>query len=237
VSVTDVLIAPSVISADFLNLGASLGAVEQAGADMFHFDVMDGQFVPNITMGPLVLQALKRQLKIPIDVHLMIVDPDRYLGDFAKAGADILIVHQEAVTHLHRTVSHIHSLGCKAGVALNPATPIATLEDILDDLDTVLVMSVNPGFGGQTFIPRSESKIAALRALIARRGARARIEVDGGIDPDTAPRVVAAGAQILVAGNAVLGQPDPVAAFQRLRAAATASAGVGAVGSKGPDRR
>jgi len=191
-------IAPSVISADFLNLGASLGAVERAGADMFHFDVMDGQFVPNITMGPLVLQALKRQVKIPIDVHLMIVDPDRYLGDFAKAGADILIVHQEAVTHLHRTIAHIHSLGCKAGVAINPATPVATLEDILDDLDTVLVMSVNPGFGGQTFIPRSESKIAALRAMIARRGARARIEVDGGIDPETAGRVARSSPEALL---------------------------------------
>lgn len=219
-----VQIAPSVISADFLNLGASLGAVERAGADLFHFDVMDGQFVPNITMGPLVLAAVKRQVKIPIDVHLMIVDPDRYLGDFAKAGADILIVHQEAVTHLHRTITHIHSLGCKAGVAINPATPVSLLEDILEELDTVLVMSVNPGFGGQTFIPRSESKIAALRAMIARRGARARIEVDGGIDPDTAGRVVAAGAQILVAGAAVLGQLDPVAALQRLRAAADAAA-------------
>lgn len=216
-----VLIAPSVISADFLNLGASLGPIERAGADMFHFDVMDGQFVPNITMGPLVLAALKRQIEVPIDVHLMIVDPDRYLDDFARAGADILIVHQEAALHLNRTIAHIHSLGCRAGVAINPATPVALLEDILDDLDTVLVMSVNPGFGGQTFIPRSESKIAALRALIARRGARARIEVDGGIDPETAGRVVAAGAQILVAGAAVLGQPDPVAALQRLRAAAT----------------
>jgi ribulose-phosphate 3-epimerase len=219
-----VQIAPSVISADFLNLGASLGAVERAGADLFHFDVMDGQFVPNITMGPLVLAALKRQVTIPIDVHLMIVDPDRYLGDFAKAGADILIVHQEAVTHLHRTIAHIHSLGCKAGVAINPATPILLLEDILEELDTVLVMSVNPGFGGQTFIPRSESKIAALRAMIARRGARARIEVDGGIDPDTVGRVVAAGAEILVAGAAVLGQPDPVAALARLRAAAGVAA-------------
>jgi ribulose-phosphate 3-epimerase len=218
-----VQIAPSVISADFLNLGASLGVVERAGADLFHFDVMDGQFVPNITMGPLVLAAIKRQVTIPIDVHLMIVDPDRYLGDFAKAGADVLIVHQEAVTHLHRTVAHIHSLGCKAGVAINPATPILLLEDILEELETVLVMSVNPGFGGQTFIPRSESKIAALRAMIARRGARARIEVDGGIDPDTAPRVVAAGAEILVAGAAVLGQPDPVAALGRLRAAAAAA--------------
>jgi ribulose-phosphate 3-epimerase len=215
-----VQIAPSVISADFLNLGASVGAIERAGADMLHFDVMDGQFVPNITMGPLLLQALKRQVKIPIDVHLMIADPDRYLGDFAKAGADILIVHQEAVTHLHRTIAHIHSLGCKAGVALNPATPIALLEDILEELDTVLVMSVNPGFGGQTFIPRSESKIAALRALIARRGARARIEVDGGVDPDTIGRVVTAGAEILVAGAAVFGQPDPVAALHRLREAA-----------------
>ncbi len=217
-----VQIAPSVISADFLNLGASLGAIEQAGADLLHFDVMDGHFVPNITIGPVVLQALKRQVKVPIDVHLMITDPDRYLADFAKAGADILIVHQEAVVHLHRTVAHIHSLGCKAGVAINPATPVALLEDIIEDVDTVLVMSVNPGFGGQTFIPRSESKIATLRALIARRGAKARIEVDGGIDPDTIGRVVAAGAEIIVAGTSVLGQPDPVAALHRLRAAAAA---------------
>ncbi len=217
-----VQIAPSVISADFLNLGASLGAIEQAGADLLHFDVMDGHFVPNITIGPVVLQALKRQVKVPIDVHLMITDPDRYLADFAKAGADILIVHQEAVVHLHRTVAHIHSLGCKAGVAINPATPVALLEDIIEDVDTVLVMSVNPGFGGQTFIPRSESKIATLRALIARRNAKARIEVDGGIDPDTIGRVVAAGAEIIVAGTSVLGQPDPVAALHRLRAAAAA---------------
>jgi ribulose-phosphate 3-epimerase len=219
-----VQIAPSVISADFLNLGASIATIERAGADLLHYDVMDGHFVPNITIGPLILQALKRQVKLPIDVHLMITDPDRFLGDFAKAGADILIVHQEAVTHLHRTVAHIHSLGCKAGVAINPATPVSLLEDIIEDVDTVLVMSVNPGFGGQTFIPRSESKIAALRALIARRGARARIEVDGGIDPDTIGRVVTAGAEIIVAGTAVLGQPDPVAALQRLRAAAAAGA-------------
>ncbi len=216
-----VQIAPSVISADFLNLGASLGAIEQAGADLLHFDVMDGHFVPNITIGPVVLQALKRQVKVPIDVHLMITDPDRYLADFARAGADILIVHHEAVIHLHRTIAHIHSLGCKAGVAINPATPVALLEDIIEDVDTVLVMSVNPGFGGQTFIPRSESKIATLRALIARRGAKARIEVDGGIDPDTIGRVVAAGAEIIVAGTSVLGQPDPVAALHRLRAAAS----------------
>ncbi len=216
-----VQIAPSVISADFLNLGASLGAIEQAGADLLHFDVMDGHFVPNITIGPVVLQALTRQVKVPIDVHLMITEPDRYLADFAKAGADILIVHQEAVIHLHRTIAHIHSLGCKAGVAINPATPVALLEDIIEDVDTVLVMSVNPGFGGQTFIPRSESKIATLRALIARRGAKARIEVDGGIDPDTIGRVVAAGAEIIVAGTSVLGQPDPVAALHRLRAAAS----------------
>jgi ribulose-phosphate 3-epimerase len=218
-----VQIAPSVISADFLNLGASVGAIERAGADLLHVDVMDGHFVPNLTIGPLVLQALKRQVTLPLDVHLMIADPDRYLGDFAQAGADILIVHQEAVTHLHRTVAHIHSLGCKAGVALNPATPITLLDDIIEDLDTVLVMSVNPGFSGQTFIPRSESKIAALRALLARRGARARIEVDGGIDPDTIGKVVAAGAEIVVAGAAVFGQADPVAALQQLRAAADAA--------------
>jgi ribulose-phosphate 3-epimerase len=220
--VSDVQIAPSIIAADFLKLGAAITTAEAAGADLLHLDVMDGQFVPNITFGPLVVEAVKRQARLPLDVHLMIVDPDRYLEAFKKAGAGIVHVHLEAVTHLHRTVSHIHSLGMKAGVAINPATPVGLLEDIIDDVDVVLVMSVNPGFGGQTFIERSPSKVAAVRALIARHGARARIEVDGGIDPDTAGSMVAAGATILVAGVAVFGQPDPAAAIQRLRTAAGA---------------
>jgi ribulose-phosphate 3-epimerase len=218
--VSEILIAPSIIATDFLELGANIEKVQDAGADMLHLDVMDGQFVPNITFGPLVVEAVKRRARVPLDVHLMIVDPDRYLDAFVKAGADRLIVHYEAVTHLHRTVTHIRSLGVKAGVALNPATPVSLLEDIIEEVDTVLVMSVNPGFSFQTFIARSESKIAAVRTLIARRGARARIEVDGGIDPDTIRTVCAAGAEIIVAGAAVFGQPDPAAAIRRLREAA-----------------
>jgi ribulose-phosphate 3-epimerase len=213
-------IAPSIIASDFLHLSEAIATVEAAGADLLHLDVMDGQFVPNITFGPLIVEAVKRQARLPLDVHLMIVDPDRYVGAFVKAGADCLIVHLEATTHLHRTVTHIRSLGIRAGVAINPATPVSLLEEIIEEVDTVLVMSVNPGFGGQTFIRRSESKVAAVRALIARRGARALIEVDGGIDPDTIGAIAAAGADIAVAGVAVFGQPDPAAAIQRLRAAA-----------------
>jgi ribulose-phosphate 3-epimerase len=218
-------IAPSIIAADFLNLGAAITTIEAAGADMLHFDVMDGQFVPTITIGPLVLQSLKKQARIPIDVHLMIEAPDRYLDAFANAGADVLTVHYEAVTHLHRTIAHIRGLGLQAGVALNPATPVSMLEEIIEDLDVVLVMTVNPGFSGQTFIPRSESKVAAVRQLIDQRGARARIQVDGGIDVNTIGRVVAAGASIAVAGVAVFGQPDPAAAIRRLREAASHPAG------------
>lgn len=216
-----VKIAPSIIAADFLALGAAITTIETAGADMLHFDVMDGHFVPTITIGPLVLQALKRQARIPIDVHLMIEDPDRHLDAFAKAGADILIVHYEALTHLHRTIAHIRGLGLQAGVALNPSTPVSMLEEIIEDVDVVLVMTVNPGFSGQTFIPRSESKVAAVRQLIDQRGARARIEVDGGIDTNTIGRVVAAGATVAVAGNAVFGHQDPAAAIRALRQAAS----------------
>lgn len=215
-----VKIAPSIIAADFLALGEAITTIESAGADFLHFDVMDGHFVPTITIGPLVLQALKRKARIPIDVHLMIDDPDRYLDAFAKAGADILTVHYEAVTHLHRTIAHIRSLGLQAGVALNPATPVSMLEEIIEDVDVVLVMTVNPGFSGQTFIPRSESKVAAVRQLIEQRGARARIEVDGGIDENTIGCVVSAGATVAVAGNAVFGHADPAAAIRQLREAA-----------------
>lgn len=221
----NVQIAPSVIASDFLALGQAVDTIEAAGADLIHFDVMDGRFVPTITIGPLVLQALKRRARLPIDVHLMIEDPDRHLDAFAQAGADILIVHTEAVTHLHRTISHIHSLGLKAGVALNPSTPVVMLEEIIEDVDTVLVMTVNPGYSGQTFIPRSESKVAAVRQLIEQRGARARIEVDGGIDEETIGRVVAAGARIAVAGSAVFGHGDPAGAVRRLKAAAAAALG------------
>jgi ribulose-phosphate 3-epimerase len=216
-----VKIAPSIIAADFLALGEAITTIETAGADFLHFDVMDGQFVPTITIGPLVLQALKRKARIPIDVHLMIADPDRYLDAFANAGADILTVHYEATMHLHRTIAHIRGLGLQAGVALNPSTPVSMLEEIIEDVDVVLVMTVNPGFSGQTFIPRSESKVAAVRQLIEQRGARARIEVDGGIDVNTIGRVVSAGATVAVAGNAVFGHKDPAAAIRALREAAS----------------
>jgi ribulose-phosphate 3-epimerase len=228
-------IAPSIIAADFLALGEAITTIETAGADLLHFDVMDGHFVPTITVGPLVLQAIKRKARIPIDVHLMIEDPDRHLDAFAKAGADVLTVHYEAVTHLHRTIAHVHSLGLQAGVALNPSTPVSMLEEIIEDVDVVLVMTVNPGFSGQTFIPRSESKVAAVRQLIEQRGAHARIQVDGGIDTNTIGRVVSAGATICVAGVAVFGQPDPAEAIRQLRSAASrpvASSGQPVSGSK-----
>ena len=218
-------IAPSLLSADFARLGDAVAMAERAGADMIHFDVMDGHFVPNITIGPPVLKSLARVARVPIDVHLMIEDPDRFVEAFVDAGAASVTVHAEAAVHLHRTVHLIKSLGAKAGVALNPATPVHALDDIAGDVDYVLVMTVNPGFGGQTFIPRSESKVRAVRELLRRAGSDAPIEVDGGIDVDTAPRIVAAGADILVAGNAVFGSADPERAIRDLRAAAGAAAG------------
>ena len=218
-----VQIAPSLLSADFARLGDAVAAAERAGADMIHFDVMDGHFVPNLTIGPPVLKSLTRVSRLPFDVHLMIEHPDRYVGAFAEAGAASITVHAEAVVHLHRVVHLIKSLGIKAGVALNPATPVGALEEIAGDVDYVLVMTVNPGFGGQTFIPRSESKVRAVRDLLRREGSAAPIEVDGGIDVRTAPRIVAAGADILVAGNAVFGSPDPERAIRDLRAAAGAA--------------
>ena len=220
----NVLIAPSVLSADFASLGSEVARVERGGADMLHVDVMDGHFVPNITMGPLVVRALRSVTKLPLDVHLMIEEPDRYIEAFAEAGASRISVHAEVLPHLHRTVHLIKSFDVKAGVAINPATPVAALEDIAGDLDHVLVMSVNPGFGGQTFIARSESKLRAVRQLLARIGSEALIEVDGGIDHGTAARVTAAGANVLVAGQAIFGSPDAERATRDLRAAAMGAA-------------
>ena len=210
-------IAPSILSADFSRLGEDIQAVDRAGADYIHVDVMDGHFVPNITIGPLVVDALRRVTDKPLDVHLMIENPDLYINAFATAGADIITVHQEAVPHLHRTVQLIKSLGKKAGISLNPATPVETLDVILDELDLVLVMSVNPGFGGQSFIPSALDKIRALRQRITERGLATEIEVDGGVKIDNIRQVVAAGADVLVAGSAVFNTNDYTATISALR--------------------
>jgi ribulose-phosphate 3-epimerase len=216
-------IAPSILAADFAALGHAIAAAEAGGADFIHVDVMDGHFVPNITIGVPVVRSLRKVAKVPLDVHLMIEEPDRYVEDFVAAGAAMLSVHVEVLPHLHRTVHYIKSLGAKAGVAINPATPVAALEEIAGDVDHVLVMSVNPGFGGQTFIPRSESKIKAIRTLLDQAGNRAPIEVDGGVDASNAARLISAGASILVAGVAIFSSPDPAAATRELRAAANAA--------------
>ena len=215
-------IAPSILSADFANLGEQVRALERGGADLIHVDVMDGHFVPNITIGVPVVQSLKRVATAPLDVHLMISDPDRYIEAFARAGAAMLSVHVEVLPHLHRTVHAIQALGVKAGVVLNPSTPAAAISEVAGDVDFVLVMSVNPGFGGQSFIARSTSKVAEVRALLDRSGnTSAPIEIDGGIDLDTAPRVVAAGARILVAGSAIFRGGDPERATRELKDAAS----------------
>jgi ribulose-phosphate 3-epimerase len=215
-----VRIAPSILSADFAALGQAIAAVERGGADLIHVDVMDGHFVPNITIGPPVVRSIRHVTKLPLDVHLMITDPDRYIDAFADAGASMISVHVEVLPHLHRTVHAIKALGAKAGVVLNPSTPVVALEEIAADVDYVLVMSVNPGFGGQTFIPRSESKVRNVRALLDREGNPAPVEIDGGIDTVTAPRVVAAGARILVAGSAIFHTSDPERATRELKVAA-----------------
>jgi ribulose-phosphate 3-epimerase len=208
-----ILMAPSLLSADFTRLAEAVSLVEGAGADFLHVDVMDGHFVPNLTIGPPIIRALKRVATRPLDVHLMIDDADATVDWYLDAGADWVTVHVEACDHLHRVVQRIHAAGAKAGVALNPATPASILEEILPELDLVLVMSVNPGFGGQAYIPSAAPKVAAIAAMIAACGSRALIEVDGGIDETTAPLVTAAGARVLVAGNAVFGRPDPGAAL------------------------
>ena len=203
-----VKIAPSILSADFSRLGDEVRAIAAAGADYVHVDVMDGHFVPNITIGPLVVDGLRSVTDIPFDVHLMIENPDLYIPEFARVGSDIITVHQEAVAHLHRTVQLIKSFGKKAGVSINPATPASSLEAILDDLDLILIMSVNPGFGGQSFIESCLPKIEMLRKMIDARGLHVELEVDGGVKLDNIGRIAAAGADVFVAGSAVFGAED-----------------------------
>jgi len=216
-------ISASILSADFTRLCAHVQEAEAAGAERFHVDVMDGRFVPNLTFGPLMVDAVRRCTPRPIEAHLMIVEPERYIPDFAKAGADNIQVHQETCPHLHRTVQQIKQLGKKATVVLNPATPVATLEDILSDVDQVLLMTVNPGFGGQKYIESSLAKVLRLRQLIEERRLACAIEVDGGVGPANAAAVVKAGARVLVAGASVFGAKEGVAeAMRRLRASAEA---------------
>lgn len=211
------LIAPSILSADFTQLGNEIQAVASAGADWIHIDVMDGHFVPNITMGPLVVEAVRRTTDLPLDVHLMIAEPDRYIAAFAAAGADYISVQVETCPHLHRTIHLIKEAGAKAGAVLNPATALSALDWMLDDLDLVLVMSVNPGFGGQNFIPSSLDKIRRLRERIDQERLNTMVQVDGGINSRTAAKVVEAGAHVLVAGSAIFGSNDYTEAITRLK--------------------
>ncbi len=214
----EIKIAPSILSADFARLGEEIKAVEAAGADIIHIDVMDGHFVPNITIGPIIVEAARRSTKLPLDVHLMITNPELYITDFAKAGADYLTVHVETAFHLNRLVQSIKEhQGVRAAVSLNPATPLASLDYILQEVDMVLIMSVNPGFGGQAFIPSALDKIAKLRKRIDELGLRTEIEVDGGVKPENAASVINAGADILVAGSAIFGKKDYAAAIRGIR--------------------
>ncbi|MED3647008.1 ribulose-phosphate 3-epimerase [Halalkalibacterium halodurans] len=210
-------IAPSILSADFANLGNEIQDVERGGADYIHVDVMDGHFVPNITIGPLIVDAIRPVTTLPLDVHLMIEQPDGYIPAFAKAGADIITVHVEACPHLHRTLHLIKESGVKAGVVLNPATPVSSIQHVLSDVDMVLFMTVNPGFGGQRFIPSVLPKIKELASLKKEQGLTFEIEVDGGVNEETAKQCVEAGANVLVAGSAVFNEEDRAAAIKRIR--------------------
>lgn len=212
-----VKIAPSILSADFMRLGEEIKAASAAGIDMFHIDIMDGHFVPNMTIGPSIVEAINKITDVPLDVHLMIEEPDKYVKDFINAGADYLAVHIEASVHAHRTVQVIKESGVKAGIALNPATPACSLDHILQDLDFVVLMSVNPGFGGQSFIPQSMDKIKTLKKLIRERNLTTLIEVDGGVKPDNARQVADAGAGMLVMGSAFFSSKDYVALTKKLR--------------------
>jgi ribulose-phosphate 3-epimerase len=212
-----VIIAPSVLSADFANIQRDTEMINQSQADWFHVDIMDGMFVPNISFGFPVVKALKKHAKKPLDVHLMIVDPDRYLNDFKQAGADVLTVHLEACTHLHRTISAIKDLGMKAGVALNPHTSVGLLKDIIADIDLVCLMSVNPGFGGQKFIENTYTKTSELKDLITQKNSSALIEIDGGVNQANAGKLMAAGASVLVAGNFVFGSDNPTETIAKLK--------------------
>jgi len=213
-----VLIAPSILSADFGRLAEEVRAVEQAGADYIHVDVMDGRFVPNLTLGPVVVEAVRRATRLPLDVHLMIVEPEKYIDDFARAGASLISVHVETSPHLHRTLQQIRHAGARPAAVLNPSTPLAMVEDVLSETEMVLLMSVNPGFGGQSFIPHTLEKIRKLRQVIDAKGLSVDVEVDGGINPSNAAEVIAAGANVLVAGSSVFHAKDYRAAIAALRA-------------------
>ena len=217
-----VQIAPSILAADFAALDRAIAAAERGGADFIHVDVMDGHFVPNITVGPPVVRSIRKVTTRPLDVHLMIEEPDRYIEAFVRSGAAMVSVHVEAAVHLHRTLTYIRELGARAGVVLNPSTPAHVIDDVCAEVDYVLVMSVNPGFGGQSFIPNTFEKLRRVRELLSQHGSSAPIEVDGGIDASNVARVVAAGANIIVAGSAIFGTDDPERATRELRAAALA---------------